>query len=123
MAHPKAVPLVLGGMTRYLVYDLSALCALRDEGIEYDKLQDADFTDPRLTRKLLWAALQAEHPDVTLLQAGAWVDLENIGAVMQATTKAFLRSSGQELAGDLDPPMPRTTAGTGETSSEAATAS
>ena len=122
MAHPKAVPLVLGGVTRYLVYDLSALCALREEGVEYDKLKDEDFTDPRLTRKLLWAALLAEQPEVTLDQAGRWVDLENIGTVMQATTKAFLKSSGQELGGDLDPPTPRTT-GTGGTSSEAATAS
>lgn len=98
MAHPKAVPVVLGGQTRHLVYDLSALCALRDEGVKFEELSDEHFRDPRLIRKLLWAALLEENPDLTLRDVGGWVDLENFADVVGATTQAFIKSSGQELS-------------------------
>jgi hypothetical protein len=80
-----------------LVFDLSALCALRDEGIEFEKLKDQDFSDPRLIRKLLWAALLEENPDLSLREVGGWVDLENFAAVVGRTVDAFIKSSGQEL--------------------------
>lgn len=96
MAHPKAVPVALGGLTRHLVYDMNALCALRDEGVDALALGDTDLTDPRVMRKLVWAGLRQENADVTLAQVGEWIDLSNLAEVGTAFTKAFERSTKRE---------------------------
>ena len=97
MAHPKAVPVELGGQTRHLVYDLNALCRLRDEGVGFDKLNEQDMADPRLVRKLVWAGLLEENPDLTLDAVGKWIDLQNLATVAGAFTDAFAKSVGTEL--------------------------
>lgn len=97
MAHPKAVPIALGGATRHLVYDMNALCALRDEGVDAFSLGDSDLTDPRVVRKLVWAGLLQETPDETLANVGAMIDLSNLAEVGTAFTKAFEKSTKREL--------------------------
>ncbi len=47
MAHPKAVPLELGGQTRHLLYDMNALCALRDNGVDAFTLGEEELKDPQ----------------------------------------------------------------------------
>lgn len=119
MAHPKAVPVDLGGQTRHVLYDINALCALMDEGVDTTTLTDDLLKDPRVVRKLVWAGLLHESPDVTLHQVGEWIDFSNLMDVAQAFTKAFERAAQRRIP---DPPTPRGT-GTSPTSSEAATAS
>ena len=53
MAHPKAVPMTLGGQTRHLVYDFNALCRLRDIGVDAFKLDESGMEDPRILRASL----------------------------------------------------------------------
>ena len=98
MAHPKAVPLELNGETHYLVYDFTALCALREVGVDAFDLTDQKLTDPRVIRSLVTAGLQCEHPGVTEAQVGKWIDLSEIAAVASAFTQAFERSTKRELA-------------------------
>lgn len=100
MAHPKAVPVLLNGETKHLVYDINALCRLRDIGVDAFKLDEATLSDPRTVRALVWAGLLEESPDVTLSEVGAWIDLSNLPMVAQAFTKAFEASTRQE---GLDP--------------------
>lgn len=97
MPHPKAVAVELGGQTRHLVYDFNALCALRDEGVDFTALQESDLADPRVMRKLVWAGLLEETPDVTLQEVGGWMDLSNLKPVAEAFTKAFERSGKSDL--------------------------
>lgn len=101
MAHPKAVPVELGGTTRHLVYDFNALCRLRDEGVDAFKLDDTSLGDPRTIRALVWAGLLAESPDLTVTEVGGWLDMSNLPTVAQAFTKAFERSTKQETADPL----------------------
>lgn len=96
MAHPKAVPLELGGTTRHLVYDMNALCALRDVGVDAFTLTEGQLTDPRVVRSLIWAGLKLESPDLTPEQVGSWIDLSNLVDVGQAFTQAFERSTQRE---------------------------
>lgn len=98
MAHPKAVPLDLGGTTRHLLYDINAFCALRDAGVDAFQLDDTALADPRVVRTLVWAGLLAETPDLTAKDVGAWIFPENLKAVAEAFTRAFQRALGQELA-------------------------
>ena len=98
MAHPKAVPVTLGGQTRHLVYDFNALCRLRDVGVDAFKLDEGQMEDPRVIRALLWAGLLEESPDVTVEQVGGWLDLSNLASAAHAFTDAFQRSAKQELA-------------------------
>ena len=95
--HPKAVPVQLDGQTKHLVYDINALCRLRDIGCDAFKLDEAALGDPRTVRALVWAGLLEECPDVTLEQVGSWIDLANLPAVAHAFTKGFERSTQTEL--------------------------
>ncbi len=96
MAHPKAVPLTLDG-PKSLVYNFNTLCTLRDEGVDAFTLQDGDLTDPRVIRKLIWAGLLHDHPEVTLEQVGSWIDLSNLTEVANAFTEAFKKSTQRDL--------------------------
>lgn len=62
MAHPKAVPLELGGQTRHLLFDFAAICPLRDRGIDAMNLQDEQLLDPRVIRDIVWAGIRYEFP-------------------------------------------------------------
>lgn len=97
MAHPKAVPVLLGGETRHLVYDFNALCVLRDHGVDAFALEDSALGDPRVIRKLVWAGLLNESPGLTLDEVGSWMDFSNLADVAHAFTKAFERATQREI--------------------------
>lgn len=94
--HPKAVAVELDGTTKHLVYDLNALCRLRDIGVDAFSLDEGKLADPRTVRALVWAGLLDESPDVAVEQVGKWIDLENLPRVAGAFTAAFERSTKQE---------------------------
>ena len=98
MAHPKAVPVTLGGLTRHLVYDFNALCRLRDDGVDAFKLGEGQMDDPRIIRSLIWAGLLEENPDLTPQDVGKWIDMSNLPVVAQAFIDAFQRATQQENA-------------------------
>ena len=97
MAHPKAVPVHLGGQDRHLLYDFNALCALRDVGVDAFELTDAKLADPRVIRHLVWGGLLHEVPDLAVQDVGRWIDLSNLKDVATAFTKAFERSTQREV--------------------------
>lgn len=92
MAHPKAVPLVLNEETHHLVYDMNAFCFLLDVGVDAMNLDDERMKDLRVVRKLVWAGLKHETPDLTEHVVGSWIDLSNLAEVATAFTAAFQQS-------------------------------
>lgn len=100
--HRKSVAVELGGQTRHLVYDFNALCALKDNGVDALSLDEAQMTDPRTIRALIWAGLLESDPNVTLKDVGGWMDPGNLGEVADAFRKAMEKALQREI-----PPDPR----------------
>lgn len=85
----RTVTIELGGKERHLKYDLNSLAEIGERLNITVKLnsfaEDLMSTplNPSALRVLLWAGLRHEDPDLTVEQAGAWVDLDNIGEVWE----------------------------------------
>lgn len=121
-AHPKAVPIELGGRTRYLLFTLGAFAKMDREGIAPYTLTDEMLRQPRWQQVALWAGLTTDDPTLTLDEVGTWVDLENFATVMLKVTEAFTRSAGQTIRGpDPLPAAAPETAGTGNSSTSSPT--
>ncbi len=85
----RTVTIELGGKERHLKYDLNSLAEIGDRLNITVKLntfaEDLMSTplSPSALRVLLWAGLRHEDPELTIEQAGSWVDLDNIGEVWE----------------------------------------
>ena len=98
-AHPKAVPIEIGGKVRYLLYNLNAFERMSDRGVNPYHLTDAALQDPKWQKTVLWAGLTTDDPTLTPDDVGAWVDLENFADVMLTVTEAFNKSASQKVRG------------------------
>ena len=97
--HPKSVTLSLHGTTYTLLYNLGAVCALRDRGVDAFNLTVEMLTDPRTIRTLLWGGLRKYHPDVTEDALGDLLDLSDLPEVALAFTDALRKASTKEIVG------------------------
>ena len=99
MSHPKSVDVPIKGTTYTLLYNLGAICALRDKGVDAFNLTAETLTDPRTIRTLLWGGLRKYHPEVTEEQLGDLLDLSDLPEVAEAFTEALRKASTKEIAG------------------------
>lgn len=83
------VPVVLGGQTRHLLYDLNALCTLKAHGINLLAPSDGDTEDPVVLRALLWAGFLHESPDLAVETVGRWVTMDRIGELAETFATAL----------------------------------
>jgi hypothetical protein len=87
-----SVSLVLNGTKYNLVYDFNALVALEQatgrnllDGSAWD-LTKFNGND---VRSFFWAGLLADHPEITIIDAGKLLDMKTIGPVFEAIGKAW----------------------------------
>lgn len=87
----EGVKITLGNKEFEAKFDLNALCNLQDEFGELDKaFESLDMKDLKKIRKLLHIALaNGENIDITELEVGALITLDNIHEVTDTLTKAF----------------------------------
>lgn len=83
----------LGDKTFTIAFDLNSLEALEQhvEGSAFDSDFWAKITQPFTARSLLllfWAGLRSYHPEITLEEAGALVNPQNMAVVMKAVHEA-----------------------------------
>lgn len=83
------VPVVIGGQTRHLLYDLNALCTLKAHGINLLAPSDGDTEDPVVLRALLWAGFLHESPDLAVETVGRWVTMDRIGELAETFAVAL----------------------------------
>lgn len=130
----KAVELELGGQRRRLAFDFNASIALQeatgdDMGEVLRRLQGADLdealkatTDPveqkrlrgkrdlertKLIRLMVWAMVQTDSPEVTLMEVGSWLSMVNLMPVMDAIGEVVKEmAGGNEFEGQLAPYVP-----------------
>lgn len=78
------------GADYVLRYDLNAVCALEDELGGAEAFQDAVAApNTKTIRLLVWAGLQARHPDVDLKTAGAlFATMAEAAAVVSKAVEA-----------------------------------
>lgn len=72
---------------RTLFFNLNALCALEDMGINIAAI--GDTVKMTQVRAILWAGLRHEDDELTLEDVGEFITMENIGEVSEAITAAF----------------------------------
>lgn len=72
---------------RTLFYDLNALVALEDQGIEVAKVSEG--VKMSQVRGILWAGLIHEDKELTLEEVGSLVTIDNIQEVSDAIGTAF----------------------------------
>lgn len=72
---------------RVLFYNLNALCALEEQGINVANLGEA--VKMTQVRAILWAGLTHEDAALTLEEVGELITMENIQEVSEAITLAF----------------------------------
>ncbi len=88
----KSVEIAVDEETFYLRYDLNALVVLEDA---YDNIEQAfNFEEnPKgaisKLRKVLYAGLMANHPDMTEKAVGELFTVENLGEFQDAIAKAM----------------------------------
>lgn len=111
----KSVVLQLGALSFRLQYDIDALVMLEDLLDQpWDDIRAQLTTNQRVgfTRAVLWAGLQAHHPNLGLKPAGELLnhaEAEAIGpAIAAALRKAFPVDEGA-ASGAADPPQPAET--------------
>lgn len=97
--HPKAVDVVFGGKTYTLLYNLGAISAARELGVNAFDLDQNALTDPRVIQKLIWAGCLKYHPGITLEQVGDLVGLDELGDVAMAFTEALRKAATKEIVG------------------------
>jgi len=104
----RDVTIELGGETRHLRIDLNALALFGERlgiTIRLSNLTEDLFRQPlplSAPRVLLWAALQAKHPELTEQEVGAMVTGENFGVVSQGFFELLKSMLPAELAAKLD---------------------
>lgn len=72
---------------RTLFYDLNALVALEEQGIDIAKINEGIKMSQ--VRGILWAGLIHEDKELTLEEVGSMVEVDNLQAVSDAINKAF----------------------------------
>ena len=97
--HPKAVDFPLQGTTYTLLYNLGAVCALRERGVDAFNLTADILTDPRTIRTLLWGGLRKYHPEMTEEVLGDLLDLSDLPDAALAFTEALRKASTKEIVG------------------------
>lgn len=97
--HPKAVDLKVGDTTYTLLYNLGAICTLRERGVDAFNLTAETLTDPRTIRTLLWGGMRKYHPEVTEEMLGEMLDLSDLPDAAQAFTEALRKASTKEIVG------------------------
>lgn len=114
----------LDGKTYQLEFTIDALIQLEDalDCHSVEILQKLAAGAPRLVfvRAMIWGALRAHHPEITLLQAGELLRADGGGGLGDKVTTAFVESWPKAEAGDAgDPPKRQApaAAGTGASSS------
>lgn len=87
----EGVKITLGNKDFEVKFDLNALCNLQDEFGELDEaFKSLDMKDLKKIRKLLRIALaNGENIDITELEVGALINLDNIHEVTDTLTKAL----------------------------------
>jgi hypothetical protein len=97
--HPKAVDVQFGGKTYTLLYNLGAVAAVRELGVDAFSLDANALTDPRIIQKLVWAGCLKYHTGITLEQVGDAIELDELGEVVQAFTEALRKAATKEVQG------------------------
>lgn len=72
---------------RILFYDLNALVALEEQGIDVSKIGEG--VKMSQIRGILWAGLIHEDKELTLEDVGSMVTPDNLQEVSEAVSKAF----------------------------------
>lgn len=72
---------------RVLFYNLNALCALEEMGVNIADLGTA--VKMSQVRAILWAGLKHEDADLTLEDVGELITMDNINEVSEAISAAF----------------------------------
>lgn len=102
-----AVPVTLGGIQRWLRYDLNALSVIEERlGINLAQLHDVPVS-MRFTRTVLWAGLLHAEPQLQEAIVGSWVDGSNFAEVSEQILRAFTLAFGEngKAAGAANPPL------------------
>ena len=99
----KGVKLTLD-RERTIKFDLNALCILQDElgdiSTAFEGLSKSDFKTIRI---LLFAVLaHEENDDFTIKNAGALIDMENIGEVVEGLSRALTNSAPETEESEED---------------------
>lgn len=88
----KSVEIKVDEKIYFLRYDLNALIELEDA---YENIEEAfNFEEnPKgaigKLRKVLYAGLKANHPDITEVEVGGMFTVENLGEFQEAIAKAM----------------------------------
>ncbi len=93
-AHLGQVALTAGDKEYRVSYGVNALCELEeafDKSVQ--KIVDQDLNGAnvsmRAVRRVVWAGLIDQHPEITLKEAGAIADSAGVQACMDAISAAF----------------------------------
>lgn len=80
---------VLGGVEHTLRYDLNALVELEEKmGIPLSEMGETKISIKNV-RSMLWAGLIHENADLTEVEVGSLVDMDNMAEVQEAITGSF----------------------------------
>ena len=93
----RVFELELAGETFQLIFDMNALAALEEKGVELANI-DARAGGFSLARLVVWAGLRTYHRELTLEDVGARMlptDLERVNRVIE---RALAAAFGQEEA-------------------------
>ena len=105
----RVTEIQLAGETYQLIFDMNALAALEEEGVELENL-DATRTNFSLVRLMVWAGMRTHHPEMTLADVGARImpmDLARINSVLQqAIQSSFGQLPKAEEGGGEEGPIP-----------------
>lgn len=86
------VSLIIGGKTRQLCFDFSAICTVeRLTGLNLLKSAVSEVSATNL-RALLYAALLRDDPTLTLEEVSKWITMKNVGVIHQALVTAWFGS-------------------------------
>lgn len=105
----RGVPVQIGGRERRLVLSFNALAAM-EEVTGLNMLTFSGWAKPNATifRAGIWAALLHEVPDLTLAQAGEWIDEVGAGSLIGPFIRARIAAMPKaEKDGDADSPGAR----------------
>lgn len=93
--HRGQIPLKTGEQEFTLSFSINAMCELEDLldcsiNEVAAKVQDPKQMRVGFVRAIIWAALQDNHPDIDLQQAGKIATDAGMPAVMEAVTKCLI---------------------------------
>jgi hypothetical protein len=107
----KSVEVDLGGQVRLLKLNLNAVASFEEHtGKSMGSMKDEFGRVPVSTlRVLLWALLVTDSPKMTIEDAGAMVDFDNLAYVSEKITELMAAAAPKGASAVADVPLPPTT--------------